>query len=309
MKHYLPPIIVGLGLLLFVACKPRVPSGILSEQQMEEVLYDYHLASSIIEYNGTDSLAACKYIDAVFKKHHITPAEFDSTLKWYTRNTEVMFDVYKRINMRYADMAQVLGSVNSRASSLASIVGNGDTANIWQGNAFYMLSNQEGQNRLFFTITADSSFFPRDRYVLQWKSEYIESKTSGPKEMDVYLAVRYENDSVSSRYERVWGSGGSKLTLIAADLPIKEVLGFIYMKGDRKDPLTHLLITEPALIRFRQYKKASEQAVLSTGADSISVTLKADSTVVDSGVAGRANVITRERGQEKMPRRPRGHWK
>ena len=74
----------------FMGCKPKRPNGILSEGKMEKVMVDYHLAQGMAEAANEGDLEATryKYIQAVFKKHHITDAEFDSSLVYYFENSE-----------------------------------------------------------------------------------------------------------------------------------------------------------------------------------------------------------------------------
>ena len=66
----------------------------------------------------------------------------------------------------------------------------------------------------------------------------------------------YENDSVFSRYERVWGDGQSRLNITTSDLlSVKNISGFIYLKETKETPLTYLFIEEPLLFRFKAKQK------------------------------------------------------
>ena len=56
-----------LCVLLLGACQPDVPSGILSEDDLEEVLYDYHLAQGAAENTGGDmEIQRYLYVQSVF---------------------------------------------------------------------------------------------------------------------------------------------------------------------------------------------------------------------------------------------------
>ena len=72
-------------------CKVKRPSGVIPESEMENLLYDYHLAKSMgdnLPYS--ENYKKALYLDAVFRKHGTTQAVFDSSMVWYTRNTEVL---------------------------------------------------------------------------------------------------------------------------------------------------------------------------------------------------------------------------
>ena len=240
------------------SCKPRVPRYILSEKTMENVLYDYYLAKVMSEAQTNDSLSKNEYLKAVFQKYNVTTEEFDASLKWYTRHTEILYDVYKRLNIRFGDMEKILGNASSRGSLQSFTDRNKDTVNIWNGRNFYILSNAEGENRLSFSISLleDSTCRPGDRYSFQWKMRYLKNISGGNREMDVCLVVTYENDSVFSRYERVWGDGQSRLNITTSDLlSVKNISGFIYLKETKETPLTYLFIEEPLLFRFKAKQK------------------------------------------------------
>ena len=65
----------GLGFWL-LACKPSVPSGLIQPDELEEILYDYHLAQAMAENGGGDSVnfRRYSYIQAVFDKYGVTEA-------------------------------------------------------------------------------------------------------------------------------------------------------------------------------------------------------------------------------------------
>ncbi|MBR2863512.1 MAG: DUF4296 domain-containing protein, partial [Bacteroidaceae bacterium] len=68
---------------LLFSCKPGRPDGILSERKMENVLYDYHIAKALAQRSG-DSIEQklSLYTQAVFQKHKVTEAVFDSSLRY-----------------------------------------------------------------------------------------------------------------------------------------------------------------------------------------------------------------------------------
>jgi hypothetical protein len=93
-------------LLLFVllhACKSNEPppEGILSEDQMVEVLVDIHLAEGIKQTGETTTdrtlLQISDMYQAVFEHHGITEESFRESFDWYSRR-ELIFDrVYEKV--------------------------------------------------------------------------------------------------------------------------------------------------------------------------------------------------------------------
>ena len=83
-------------------CKVKRPSDVISESKMENLLYDYHVAKSMgdnLPYS--ENYKKALYINAVFKKYGTTQAAFDSSMVWYTRNTEILSKIYDKVKKRH----------------------------------------------------------------------------------------------------------------------------------------------------------------------------------------------------------------
>ena len=63
-------------LTLLTSCGKEIPDDIIQPEQMERVLYDYHLSMGMSSNSSknTEKVAHKQYI---FEKHGITEAEFD----------------------------------------------------------------------------------------------------------------------------------------------------------------------------------------------------------------------------------------
>jgi len=101
------------ALLLLNACtekSPPPPSGLLSEDQMVEVMTDMHLVETAnnLKLMGTDT-AYTEYLqafNAIFRSHGVTKAQFDSSLYHYTVNTEKMPIIYDRMLERMYELEE-----------------------------------------------------------------------------------------------------------------------------------------------------------------------------------------------------------
>ena len=74
-KHILFFISAMLTILL-ASCRPSLPSHIISESDMEDILYDYHIASCLAKQD--DKLNEDKMYSDILDKYGITQAKFDS---------------------------------------------------------------------------------------------------------------------------------------------------------------------------------------------------------------------------------------
>ncbi len=88
-----------LCVLLLCGCTIR-PDGILSKRKMQALLYDLHKTEGILQavgYNyGHDYETSAYYLN-VLEKHHVTQAQFDSSLVWYTDHPLLFNRVYPKV--------------------------------------------------------------------------------------------------------------------------------------------------------------------------------------------------------------------
>ena len=84
-----------------MACKPTVPSGYIQPDDMEDLLYDYHIAQTMAIENGRDDgkedYNQTLYFAAVLEKHGVTKAKFDSSLTYYYVRADRFNDMYQHI--------------------------------------------------------------------------------------------------------------------------------------------------------------------------------------------------------------------
>lgn len=99
------------AVLLLSACKPGVPSGLIQPEELEDLLYDYHVAQAMAETGGDSmNFKRYSYVQAVFEKHGVSEAEFDSTMVWYASHATYLNDIYKKLQERYSTHVSALGA-------------------------------------------------------------------------------------------------------------------------------------------------------------------------------------------------------
>ena len=98
MKHSL----IGLlALLLVMACTPTVPSQYIQPSEMEDILYDYHVAQAMarVEHPGeAGEVEKNRNFLAVLNKYGVTQADFDSSLVYYYSHLDRLKKIYTEVN-------------------------------------------------------------------------------------------------------------------------------------------------------------------------------------------------------------------
>lgn len=242
-------------LLVGIACTRQANEGVLTRQEMADVLYDYHLAQALTGHNiGSDTLNMASYADIVLAKHGISQAEFDSSLLWYSRNSEEFYEVYKTINERLDKEMGIIAQPTEQEKQFAT---SGDTANIWLNKTSYLLMPTAYANTMHFTQPTDTTIQAKDKIEWRFKNQF--TYTNGNTSAVALLAIRYDNDSIGVAVTRVYGNTPQMLTLIA-NRPTKEVYGHIYLDEPLDNSNKLYLLSQMMLVRYKN-KEATTDTV------------------------------------------------
>ena len=259
MKHSIPLLVVSI--MLMVGCKPKVPSEYIQPDDLEDILYEYHVAESMAR-NGNSMDAdynQTKYFLAVLEKHNVTEAVFDSSLVFYYSHAERLKNIYSNVYERLANDAKKLGASVGDINRYSQYSETGDTANIWHNETAMLLIPSPTKNRFDFVVKADSTFKLGDSFMFQFVTEHIWQ--SGSKDAVVCIKTTYEKDSVLQTVNHVSISGITQLRVpYNKTLNIKELRGFIYLpQGEDEVEVRRLMfISQIQLIRFHN-KEILEQ--------------------------------------------------
>ena len=191
--------VVGTIILLgMTSCKPGVPRQYIQPSKMEDILCDYHIAQGMGQTAaGSEEQRNYKirlYEDAVFRKYGVTRAEFDSSLQFYYKRSDWFRKIYERVSDRLNQQALTYGASQGELS-LMTLSASGDTADIWTDRKAMLFMPMAPYNKYQFTMKADSSFHQGDHFLLSFNSSFIFQE--GTRDGIAYLAIVYENDSVS----------------------------------------------------------------------------------------------------------------
>lgn len=239
--------------VVMVACKVERPGYVLSDGVMEKVLYDYHIAKAMgenLDYN--EQYKRTLYLNAVFKKHNITQAQFDTTMAWYARHPEVVNEVYDIVRERLMASRENYNHLVSLRDGKPTRSKAGDSIDVWIWDRIHMLSGMPLDNKLTFTLPSDDNYQASDtiKWTVGFKflSEQLVDTTKRPV---MAMQVAYAKDTIISALCRVDSSQVAQLVLQADTLgDIKELRGFIYYPTNQ--PKHTLLIDSVSLMRYHQ---------------------------------------------------------
>lgn len=248
-------------LALLSSCGKEIPDEIIQPSKMEKILYDYHLTMGMSDNSkNTEKEARKKYI---FQKHGITAADFDSSMVWYTRESQELMSIYENLNKRFKrEYEHVERLLESREEANTRSFASGDTVDVWMKENILWFTKSPLNNRLTFEIKADSTFHPRDAF--DWNIDYY-FMTEGEAIMG--LNVIYENDSVIGMTKSITESGPQSIYLHTdSAYNIKSLNGFVYVpQNQAKQP--NILLHKINLTRYHMPEPTDS---LST--DSVSAT-------------------------------------
>lgn len=236
-----------------MACEDERPSNILSFGKMEDVLYDYHLAQGMLEQVPADDREkmAQAYIDAVFEKYNITEAEFDSSLIWYNRHTEDLTEIYANIQERLTEENQEIALMTGNNELVALSSQAGDTTNIWNASQLIVLRSKPGVNFETFSLTADSTYRRKDRFVLVCNPVVIrENENDYDSYVNIGFTIRYKDGTTTGSTMRCNNSRLAQINLNSnEDKDIESLNGFFYYKA-KQDYRNLALITGIGIARI-----------------------------------------------------------
>lgn len=292
MKKLMICLVAVMALLFCVSsCKPSLPSGVLSKGKMTDILYDYHLALAMahMDDNG-DKGQSLAYREAVLRKHDVTSAEFDSSMVYYMRHTELLEDVYKDLTDRYNNEITAMGGSAKEGGEFANLSATGDTANVWNLATSMVFMPVKPFNSTSFNIKVDSTFHKGDRLMLDFDAQFIYQ--DGMRNGVAMLAVQFGNDSIAQRTIMIQSTQHYSVELSDADsLGIKSVKGyFMLMNGDNgtgvssQTTLKLMFLEHIKLIRMHPQKPVAAPAGSSSSASSDS--LRKDSASSASSSSG-----------------------
>ena len=223
----------------FIGCKPRVPKEYIQPRQLEDILYDYHVADGMAYAEGNYSELAFRrqaYREAALRKHGVTEAQLDSSLVYYYRHAERLHEIYEKLAKRLNDDAVALGATANELSQFGNVASQGDTATVWRNDRSVVLMPQAPYHVVSFDVAADSAYHEGDKMILSFDNQFIFQE--GIRDGVAMLAVTFKNDSTYSQVMHIVSDNHYNIQIPDGSRKgIKHVRGFIYLgKGNQTLP-------------------------------------------------------------------------
>lgn len=276
--------LLGLCLLTLAACEIKRPKEVLSDAQMEKVLYDYHLATAMGDMASYDENYKRElYIQYVLKKNHITRAVFDSSLVWFSNNPELMMKIYEKVNQKFVTEDEQVKKLIALRDRKGQKPASGDSVDIWFDKQLHVLSGLPLENRIDFNLPVDTTYHEGD--TIEWNLGIRLNKSIKDSAFMPVMAMQLQfekNDTVLSVLKYIRKSGFQKMRLTGDTLgEIKSIRGFVYYPMQKGK---NILRTDTvSLMRYhKKENKAEEMPSDSLSNDSAAGQAAADSITKDS---------------------------
>ena len=176
----IPSIALSVSLLLLLAgCRVERPKEIISPAQLEDVLYDYHLAQIMgADLTGENAYKRSLYMEYVYSKHHITREQLDSSLVWYARYPKNLSSIYEHLEHRADVEMERIKRMQEETEHRGPKAVEGDSADLWYDNRTVVLMPLPLTNRVSYTIPVDTNFHLCDIFEWTFNVRYFPRKTS-----------------------------------------------------------------------------------------------------------------------------------
>ena len=255
---------IVLMVMAMIGCKPSVPSKYIQPGELEDILYDYHVAQAMADEEHSSSSADNAYshnvyFRAVLKKYDVSEADFDSSLVYYYSHADRLKSIYQNVIERLNDDAKALGASVGDINKYSVYSATGDTANIWQNETDILLTPTPTNNRYDIYVKTDTSYYKGDTFMFQFMSEFVYQ--SGARDAVVCLVAKYEGDSITQTVNHISITGQSQFRIPENRTgKLRELRGYIYLNNNDKgnDIRKMLFISQIQLIRFHPKQQIDE---------------------------------------------------
>ena len=251
-----------LSLFVLCSCEVKMPDYVMSPQQMEAFLYDYHMVQSMTNRYSSDDYKEKLYYSYIFKKHNIEKEQFDSSMQWYNRYPKHLRRIYENLEARLdAEVARLNeeSKLLKEGVTLEEVKLDLDSVDLWTSSKLKILSSTPLHSRLAFSFTTpeDTSFVKNDSLSFSFNAIFVSSGDVALKQ-NAYASVRldYADSTVYTNSVSVDTTG---LYVLSAPRysgdKLKSMSGFVYYTDNDSTANSLLLLSDLSLVRMHQSVK------------------------------------------------------
>jgi len=251
----------------------ELPSYVIPQGKMERILYDYHMAQGMADAQGDDKEEnRYLYIQKVFEKHHITEAQFDTSMVWYSGHADHLEEMYKHLDARLARESDKAGLNIPEEDQFMHYTADGDTANIWSGRDMMFLYGNRESNLYTLTIPADSTYQHGDSFRFRCANRFITA--DGQREGYILLQLEYEGDTIVSATSPIVGDYDATISIeqhrVPKDRNLRRIRCTFYysFEESKEEQFRMWVVSRPLLLRF--HNETIEAPDTISSADSLS---------------------------------------
>jgi hypothetical protein len=245
--------------LLQFACSNR-PDDILSRSEMKSFLTDLHLLEGVFLSDVTISEDdKILYYQALFQKHGISKAQFDSSLVYYTRNPKVFERIYTGVNKNLEGLRAEVEAGKYTPVLPDSIRLKPLEINIWNQDTTFTYPDDSTKNQSGFSLV-NSGLLTKDIYSFSFRMRALphDSVKSGYTTFRIHYADgnvdslwhKVNNDSVLRRYKFRFNA--------ARNIKIDSLSGVFYASPTRQDTISFVV---DSIMLFRKYIPALQDSL------------------------------------------------
>lgn len=260
MKFYITLIS---ALMLLVACQIKTPDDIIQPDEMESLLYDYHIVQAMgKEVGDAEDYQVKLYFEYVFKKHGVTKELFDSSMVWYARHPSYMMQMYANLQEQFDYevatlqedklLAQVTNSVERDYSV--------DTLQLWEGRVVERLTSAPLNNKQIMSFTSDTAFVAGDSVAFSFDTRFFSSNKEKLQGIYAALLLTYTDNTTESHALNISESGNNVIA-VPRDFnrTIKDIDAFIYYTDNDKSARSGVILNAVSLVRIHPAIETTEQ--------------------------------------------------
>jgi hypothetical protein len=208
----------------------RAPRDVIPEKKMRKVLYDMQMAEAMVEtefekYKTNEEKQ--QLYDAVFAKHKITQAKYDSSLIWYGENMDLYMSIYKLVLKDIEKDIAAMGDI--KQDPLSGEMAAKDSLDVWiQRNAF-VFKPRNMLTRLVFDIKPQLPYSHGSIYTFGFNVwGVLPSMKDKPR---VKLSA-VQGDTVIFVHKEIIGDGYFEATLKTIDtMQVNRIFGYVFVNN------------------------------------------------------------------------------
>jgi hypothetical protein len=221
---------------------------------MRAVLYDMQMAEAIVETNNESYRTSDErqvVYNAVFAKHHVTQAEYDSSLIWYGQNMDLYMSIYKLVLKDINENIAAMGDV--KPNPLSGEASAKDSIDIWIYNRSYIFKQERVFNILTFDIAPQKPYSSGSSYVFGLS---VWGMPPGLKYNPKIHISAVQTDTIISVNKEITGDGYYEAVVRTVDAkPVSRVYGYILM-NDSETSYHHIYLDNIQLMKYNFGSKA-----------------------------------------------------